>query len=396
MVSNELDDEIVVDAYEESIIDNSNLDDPNNDVGDINTIEKEDHKKPKRWKYVLSILFLLALFVITIVILLYKYPINEIVKSFDGLDYKYIFISLSMIFVYIFFEGVAMKLVLRSMRFRVSLLNNITYSAIDYYFCAITPSATGGQPMVAYYMAKDKIPLAETSIVLLINTALFKIVLLVFSIVALICCPGYIFSRTIIIVLFILGFLLNVLLVFLCFLGAFSRRRIERAGKKIILLLKRFNLVRSAKLLFRTFIAKMDDFERGGRLMKNHKSLIALALLSNFLQRIALFSVGFFVYLAFIPVLKENNPDFVMVGFIELFAIQVIIAISVDSLPLPGGVGISEWLYIFLFEFIYGTEVVIASAMMVTRAISFYIPLIVTSVIFIIKHISVIVKSRRK
>ena len=38
----------------------------------------------------------------------------------------------------------------------------------------------------------------------------------------------------------------------------------------------------------------------------------------------------------------------------------------------------------------------IASAMMVTRAVSFYIPLIVTMIIFIGKHISVILKSRKR
>ena len=38
----------------------------------------------------------------------------------------------------------------------------------------------------------------------------------------------------------------------------------------------------------------------------------------------------------------------------------------------------------------------VASAMMVTRAVSFYVPLIVTMLIFIGKHISVILKSRKK
>lgn len=107
-----------------------------------------------------------------------------------------------MIFIYIFFEGVAMKRIFKAMNIEVSSANNFVYSAIDYYFCAVTPSATGGQPMVAYYMAKDKISVTHSSLTLLINTALFKIVLLTLSIVAVFVCHEFVFSHPLIIVLY--------------------------------------------------------------------------------------------------------------------------------------------------------------------------------------------------
>ncbi len=365
-------------------------------VDDNSSNQKEEEKKPKRLKYILSILFLVALIVTTIIILFTKYDINDIFNTLKGLDIKYIIIGIMLMFVYILFEGLAMKIILRAMGERVSVWDNFVYSAIDYYFCAVTPSATGGQPMVAYYMKKDRVPLTKTTIVLLINTALFKIVLMTFSIIAIIACPEYVFSRPVIIVLFILGFAINIFLVFMCFLGAFNRKGVEKLGNWLIIKLRQLKIIKKPLGARRTLRVKMEEYQEGGRLILKHKGLMVLALGANFIQRISMFAMSFCVYLAFIPVLKEANPDFVQLGFINLFAIQVIIALSVDSLPLPGGVGISEWLYLFLFTFVYGTEMMVASAMMVTRAVSFYIPLIVTMLIFIGKHISVIVKSRKR
>ena len=136
--------------------------------------EAQEEKKPKRLKYILSILFLVALIVATIIILFTKYDIRDIFKTLEQLDIKYIIIGILLMFVYILFEGLAMKIILRAMGEKVSVWDNFVYSAIDYYFCAVTPSATGGQPMVAYYMKKDKIPLTKTTIVLLITIHLLN------------------------------------------------------------------------------------------------------------------------------------------------------------------------------------------------------------------------------
>ena len=106
-------------------------------VEDNSSIQKEEEKKPKRLKYILSILFLVALIVATIIILFTKYDIRDIFKTLADLDIKYIIIGILLMFVYILFEGIAMKLILRAMGEKVSVWDNFVYSAIDYYFCAV-------------------------------------------------------------------------------------------------------------------------------------------------------------------------------------------------------------------------------------------------------------------
>ena len=51
------------------------------------------------------------------------------------------------------------------------------YSFTGYFFCSITPFASGGPPMQIYYMKKEKVPIPVASIVMLIVTFMYKVVL---------------------------------------------------------------------------------------------------------------------------------------------------------------------------------------------------------------------------
>ncbi len=355
--------------------------------------ETQEVKKPGKNKYILSIVFLIALIVATCVVIFTKFDIKEVWSVVKRVNILYILIGTMMIFVYVLFEGLAMKRVFKAMGINVSVKDNFAYSAIDYYFCAVTPSATGGQPIVAYYMSKDKISFSHSSLTLLLNTALFKIVLLVLSIIAICVCHEFVFSHPIIIVLYFIGFLINIFLILLCFMTAFKRDWVERLGKKLIIFLHKIHIIKKPVSSIRLFRGKMDEYEEGANLIKQNPKQFTIALIDNFVQRIALFSVGYFVYISFF----KMYPEIKGFNYLELLSIQVLVSLCVDSLPLPGGVGISEVLYLLLLGSIYqqnGVDI-LASAMILTRVVSFYIPLIITGIIVVCKQIMVIRMSKR-
>lgn len=343
-----------------------------------------------KWKYVGSIIFMLALITLTFFLLFNKYDVKELLRLLHQVKWQLLSLGIALIFLYVIFEGLAMKIILRTFGKKVSLLNNFVYGAIDYYYCAITPSATGGQPMVAYYMKKDGISLSHISLTLLINTALFKVVLLLLSILSLFVYPVLFKGNPLLLTLFIIGFLINVLIISLCFLASFKRNWVEALGKRIIMLLVRIKIIKKPIRWIRIYSIKMEEYEKAGKLLLQHKKQFFLAFFSNLLQRISLFSIGYIVYLSFIPV----SPEIVGHSYLQLLAIQVIVSLCVDSLPLPGGVGITEFLYIGLFAVIYQTDNLVASAMLLTRAVTFYIPLVITLIIVIIKQISLFKKKK--
>ncbi len=351
-------------------------------------LDETKKKKKPYFKYILSIGFMVILIAVTAIILFNKYSFSDLMDLIGQVNYWWIVLGILMIFIYIFFEGYAMKIIFRSMGQKVSFGKNIMYSSIDYYYCAITPSASGGQPMVAYYMAKDGVSLSYVSICLLINTALFKIVLVALGLVGLIMYPNLVVGSGLMLGLFIFGFTFNIFMIVMCFLGAFKTNWVRAFGLRLILFLHKIHIVKRPIKWVRTLYKKMDEYEVGAKLIKSHKLDFTKALLCNFIQRIALFSVTFIIFYAFRRGAMGDSIDYH--SYWELMGIQVLIALAVDSLPLPGGVGISEYLYLLLFGFVYSGEEMIASAMLLTRAVSFYIPVIVCALISILEHVLVI------
>lgn len=83
----------------------------------------------------------------------------------------------------IFFEGMSLRMICGSLGYRRPPYHGFVYCAADLFFSAITPSASGGQPVAAYCMYTDGIPMEVSSVALLLNLILYKAALFLVTIV---------------------------------------------------------------------------------------------------------------------------------------------------------------------------------------------------------------------
>jgi uncharacterized membrane protein YbhN (UPF0104 family) len=90
-----------------------------------------------------------------------------------------------------------------------------------------------------------------------------------------------------------------------------------------------------------------------------------------------LFAVTYVVYRAF---------GLRGVSVFEIIALQTIIALAVDSLPLPGAMGASESSFLIIFLTIFGGEFVLPG-MLLSRGITYYAMFIISAVITLATHI---------
>lgn len=65
-------------------------------------------------------------------------------------------------------------------------------------------------------------------------------------------------------------------------------------------------------------------------------------------------------------------------SIITLTILQSVISVSVDMLPLPGGMGISESLYLVMFAPVFGEALL--PAMLLSRGISYYAQMLISAV----------------
>ena len=131
----------------------------------------------------ISFAFLILLLILTLWMILKDNDIVEIWNSVLTLEPVW---SAFAVFAALFFvsaEGFMIWYILRSLKCGISLPNCIGYSFVGFFFSGITPSASGGQPMQLYYMSKDKIKIADSTVTLTIVATFYKFILVLIGIV---------------------------------------------------------------------------------------------------------------------------------------------------------------------------------------------------------------------
>ena len=114
-------------------------------------------------------------------VLLKDQDLNDILNAMRGAKKFDMVLSMFAALVYVIMEGVSMQIILHSLDFKKQGLKCVKYSFIGFFFNAITPSASGGQPMQVYYMHEEGINAGASSVTLLFWTIIYKVVLVVFE-----------------------------------------------------------------------------------------------------------------------------------------------------------------------------------------------------------------------
>lgn len=303
-----------------------------------------------------------------------KDSIKLIKYGLNNIRWIYILICLIVIFGYFLLQGIYMKTILAALKYKISLKKGIFYSLVEFCFSGITPSSTGGQPMQLYYMTKDKIPIRKSYITLVLNTIYFKLIILILGILVLLFKSSYIFSSQFIyIFFFLLGFIVDLLIVILGFILIFKYKVIKKILVKILSIGNKFEFLKKRIANF-----NIDEFIRRYRdelnFISNHKTIVAVNFILTFIQRLLLFSITYIIYRAM--GLSEYN-------FVDLLLIQVSVQVAVEALPIPGGAGLSEGMFYNLFGVVFVSKFA-DIAMLLVRTFSFYIPLLISLIVVII------------
>lgn len=337
-----------------------------------------NNKKKGIKSVALSVVFLIALIVLTYCLLFKKFDFSKILGIIYQSNHLYIIAGFAMIFIYLFCYAYFARTFLASRGHRFGIFRGFVYAATDFYFSAITPSAAGGQPMVIYYMSKDGIPAPEGFLTTFLHTLTFQSVLLILNIFSL-CMFWKVWASSgwLFISLWFLGLFLTLGVISLTLISMFSHDAANRLGGKIIRILGKLHLIRDPQKLCDKFNCSLSEYQLAAKELKTQKRLYAKLFAAVLIQRLAYFSVAFIVYFSF------GNAGR---GYLYFLAVQVFIALAVDSLPFPGGMGANELAIIKMYETAFGSEKA-TGAMILIRFVNYYSGLIIASVVTILNHL---------
>ena len=294
----------------------------------------------KSKKMIKNLLLFILLIALTFYIILKDQDVGNIFNIIKTVDLKFVLIAIIFMAVYLILESVNLGRTLKALGEKSNIFKNFKYALIGFFFSAITPAASGGQPMQIYYMHKDKISVANSTLALLVNLCSFQIITLTFAFISVFLNTSHLNSG--LVCFFIIGVSLNMSALALLLIGIFSKKlsaALIRFAEKILKKLKIKNLENKVEKLE----SELTKYHGSAKYFKEHRILMLKTLVTTFIQVLFYYSITYLIYCAF--GLNGYNA-------FQLITLQSVLYATVSGIPSPGAVGVTEGgFYHYLMEY---------------------------------------------
>ena len=332
-----------------------------------------------RKKIIFNGVFLAVVFALTIYGVFHGEDLSSMMDAIHRADKRWLIPGIALVAFFIWGESIIIWYMMRSSGIQLKKRTCFLFSSVGFFFSCITPSATGGQPMQIYYMKKEKISIPVSTVILMIVTITYKLVLVVIGIGIAIFGRGFLHKYLEgILPVFYLGLALNIFCVTFMTILVFHPLLAKAIMVKGMKLLERLHLVKKKDGRLKKLEDSMDTYRNTAAYLKNNPFVIVKVIGITFIQRLALFAVTWFVYQSF---------GLHGTGFWEILFLQAVISVSVDMLPLPGGMGISETLFLNIFSPVFGG--LLLPGMVLSRGLGYYGELLISAAFTVVAQLTI-------
>lgn len=321
-----------------------------------------------------NLIFFILLIVLTFYIMLKDQDLPAIFRIITNAKLEFVFVGIVCMFLYLMCEAINMGRTLKALGEKSSFAKNLKYSLIGFFFSSITPAASGGQPMQVYYMYKDKVSVANSTLALLINLTSMQIITINFALVSL--CFNYQYLNKILIIFFVIGISLNIGALILLIIGVFSKRLSRGLINFVIKILKIFK-VRNIEAKKEKLENELQKYHASAVYIKNNKRLIVRTLLTTLIQFTLYYSITYWTY---------RSLGLAKYSIIEIITMQSVLFATVSGIPSPGAVGVTEGAFMEIFRNVF-PQAIINSAVLLNRGINFYLFVTISGIVVIVNHL---------
>ena len=329
----------------------------------------------KSLKYILNIVLIILLAAGTLFFLLRGSDIKEVFGEIGKANIYLLMLGALFVIGYVCTESVIIKYILFNLKQEISLFRCILVSNVGFFFCGITPGASGGQPMQVFYLAKYGVDPLMGTLVIAVVTICYKLTLVLFTVIFMIIRPEAMFTAiSDVPILFGVGVVIILSLIVFLGLCVYKPSIAFFIISKVITFGGKIKLIKNPDRTLSKAIHSIRGYEKASRFIKKHPGMIVGSMLLTFVQRLLYFSVTFVVLTALH--LKPN--------WMDVISYQLVLALAVDALPLPGASGANETVFQLLYGALYADIAV--SAVILNRGITYYFMMLFTLLFTMIAH----------
>lgn len=311
---------------------------------------------------------------------------SEFLEDIQEANYFWLIPAAVCMLLYIIFEGTALTHISRALGYPVKHRKGFLYASADIYFSSITPSASGGQPASAFFMIKDGISTSVATASLILNVTMYTIAIITIGLFCVLFSPRVFLSFPLVCKLMILFGIVAMLVLMIFFIILLKKYQILlKAGHLTIIVLNKLHFKTAARKLESKLSDSIEKYKACVRQLYGKKTLLLRIYILNLLQRISQILVTVFVYFAL-------HGDYT--NGLLIFIIQSYVVIGSNFIPVPGAIGISEFIMFCGYSMIADSDFA-GSLALVSRGISFYTCSIISIFTVILGYIFIRMKDKK-
>ncbi|MBQ9019963.1 flippase-like domain-containing protein [Candidatus Saccharibacteria bacterium] len=293
---------------------------------------------------------------------------GAVIGAVMGANTFFLLLGVALMMGYFMVEAWNVRTLLKSFGENVPYKTALKFALIEFFFCSVTPGASGGQPIEIYYMTREKIKGANATVAIMIQTCGMQLAVVLLGTLCLVLSPSLIHDN--VLFLFVIGFIINGLALVILMACLFSQRLARKIVNGIFNIMKKIG-IKKAAVWKEGANESLKQYGESAKYIKSHKKEFWIAMGKVLLQQSLFYLVPFCVYMA----LGLSGRS-----VWELFAMQSILFVATSGLPIPGAVGVSESVFLALYAMAFGEELV-SSAMLLNRGVTFYLFVVVGMVV---------------
>ena len=328
-------------------------------------------------KNLINLLICAAAFIFMAVYILFVDGIDNLLTSIAKIKVGFLILAVVLMLVYWMMEAWGLHAALKALHPRQKFRKTLLVTMLGQYYNCITPSASGGQPMQAFYLTQFGTPLSDSMTALLSKFIVYQFVLIVYTgAVLLIRFKKFTGQFAPLMMMVIIGFIVNAVVIALLLMLAFFKTPVKKASLWGVKALGKLHIIKAENIENkRDEISDIIEKYHSNFFFILTKPLLLLKMIIyTIVQLTAYFSVSYIIYLGF--GLSETD-------YFTILSCQAFVMLVSAVVPLPGAVGAAEGSYSLFFKDIFtgGGHSFVGISVFIWRFLTFYLPIIMGLVI---------------
>lgn len=254
---------------------------------------------------------------------------------------------------------------------RYSFKDAFRTSMVGQFFSAITPGASGGQPMQIYSMRKQGIDAGHSTSALVQKFLVYQTSITVYGAASILLKKRMFLGQVSPVAHWLssFGFISQSLVIILLFLFSFNRSVTYKIIGKVFIWFSKLKLIKNVDEKIVDVETQLNYFHANNtQLYKNRKLVIEVYALTVF-QLTCMFVVPYFIYRSF---------NLYGAKMSDMVAAQSFVTMASAFIPLPGGSGAAEGSF-FAFFSMFFTESTIKSAVLLWRVMTYFLTILISA-----------------